>query len=75
MKGGGTELQLVSLIPKRFVFYDVFLGCFDLLKVTLKVLLRPWGSGSKQILIGFSNEILYGKSLAQTVPKLWAGKV
>ena len=49
MKGGGTELQLVSLIPKRFAFYDIFLGCFDLLKVTLKVLPHSWAFVSQQI--------------------------
>ena len=54
-------IQLASLIPERFAIYDVFSGYFDLLKVSLKVQPRFRASGSKQILVGSTNdfEIFY----------------
>ena len=42
-------LQLPQLILGRFTFYAMIRGYFDLLKMTLKVMLLPWASGSKQI--------------------------
>ena len=38
-------------------------------------MLGPWTSGSKEILIELTNELLYFKHLAQTVAKLWTLKV
>ena len=38
-------------------------------------MLGPWASGSKEILIGFSNEFLCLKHLAQGAAKLWTLKV
>ena len=46
-----------------------------MLKVALKVMPRPWASGSKQILIEFFNELILLKHLAQSAAKLWAVKV
>ena len=42
-------IQQASLILGRFGFYDMICGYFDQLKVLLKVMLRTWLSGSKQI--------------------------
>ena len=39
------------------------------------LMLGPVASGSKEIWIELSNELLYLKSLAQPVEKLWTGKV
>ena len=55
VKMSPTDIQLASLIPERFAFYDVFSGYFDLLKVSLKVQTRSRASGSKQILVGSTN--------------------
>ena len=68
-------LQCVSIRFVLFVSYGVIWGYFDLIKVTLKVMPCLWASGSKQILIGLSNENLKFKLLAQLVAKLWAIKV
>ena len=38
-------------------------------------MLGPWASGSKEILIGFSNDFLCLKHLAQGAAKLWTLKV
>ena len=38
-------------------------------------MLPPWASGSRQILIGSSNDLPLVNLLAQTVAKLWATKV
>ena len=38
-------------------------------------MLGPWASGSKEILNGFSNELLFFKHLAQAATKLWTLKV
>ena len=38
-------------------------------------MLDPWASGSEEILIGFSNELLCLKRLAQGAAKLWTLKV
>ena len=38
-------------------------------------MLGPWASGFKEILIGFSNEFLCLKNLAQGAAKLWTLKV
>ena len=38
-------------------------------------MLGPWASGSKEILNGFSNELLSFKHLAQAATKLWTLKV
>ena len=50
-------------------------GYFDPRKRPLKLMLGPWTSGSKEILIELTNELLYFKHLAQTVAKLWTLKV
>ena len=78
MHFGGKELyvlQCVLFIPEQMPFYGVIWGYFDLIKVGLKVMPRPCDSGSKQILIGLSNGLLYLNLLAQTVAKLQAHKV
>ena len=38
-------------------------------------MLSPWASGSKEVLIGFSNVYLCLKDLAQAAAKLWTLKV
>ena len=38
-------------------------------------MLSPWASGSKEILNGFSSELLSFKHLAQAATKLWTLKV
>ena len=38
-------------------------------------MLDPWASGSEEILIGFSNELLCLKRLAQGAAKVWTLKV
>ena len=43
------DLQLEPSVPSRFEFYAMIWGYFDLLEITLKVMLLPWASGSKQI--------------------------
>ena len=68
-------IQLASLIPERFAFYDVFSGYFDLLKVSLKVQTRSRASGSKQILVGSTNKILIIIHFGQGVSKLGELKV
>ena len=45
------DVQLEPSVPSRFEFYAMIWGYFDLLKMTLKVILLPWASGSKQIRI------------------------
>ena len=69
------KVQCVLLIPEQMPFYGVIWGYFDIIKVTLKVMPRLCASGSKQILIGLSNELLYLNPLGQTVAKLQALKV
>ena len=49
-KTTGT-IQLGPSVPSRFEFYAMIWGYFDLLEITLKVMLLPWASGSKQIWI------------------------
>ena len=44
-------IQLEPSVPSRFEFYAMIWGYFDLLEITLKVMLLPWASGSKQIWI------------------------
>ena len=51
-------IQLAQLIFGRFAFYAMIRGYFNLLKVALKVMLPPWASGSKQILIELSNDLI-----------------
>ena len=68
-------IQLSQLILGRFTFYAMIWGYFDMLKVALKVMPRPWASGSKHILVELSNELLWLNCLAQTVSKLSAVKV
>ena len=64
------NVQLASLIPERFAFYDVFSGYFDLLKVSLKVQPRSRASGFKQILVGSTNKISTIIHFDQGVSKL-----
>ena len=42
-------IQVAQLILGRFAFYAMNLGYFELLKMTIKVILLPRASGSKQI--------------------------
>ena len=53
-----TGIQCVLLIPGQRRFYGVIMGYFDPIKRPLKLMPRPWASGSRQILIRLSNDPL-----------------
>ena len=56
---GYTCIQCVLLIPGQMRFYGVIRGYFDPKKRPLKLMPRSWASGSRQILIGLSNDLLW----------------
>ena len=43
------NIQLGRKVPKRFAFYEVIRGYFDLVKMPLKVMLCPLVTGSYEI--------------------------